>query len=92
MESIMQSHQACGDFPQQMEISQDDRRSSIAGILLVGVLFAFMFALASFLLGAGFWMMLAAYAVGGSVATVLTALIHASSLRKTEQPHLSGSN
>lgn len=48
----------------------------LLGILLIGLTYSVISGVVAYLLGAGFWLVLAAYVFGGSTATVLAGFIY----------------
>ncbi|MDR6267710.1 hypothetical protein [Roseobacter sp. N2S] len=54
----------------------DFTQPPLLGILLIGLTYSVISGVVAYLLGAGFWLVLAAYVFGGSIAIVLAGFIY----------------
>ncbi|WP_323765472.1 hypothetical protein [Marinovum sp.] len=76
MHDIAQSNTFPGQRPGYAEThSQAPVIEGACGLLVVGICSAFLAAVVSFLMGAGLWMILTSYALGGGVGMALTAML-----------------
>lgn len=70
------------EFAPNDDICHEVPGSSILVVItLLGIFYSLLSAMIAFLLGAGFWIILASYAAGGSLAVVFAAAVHVVNLR-----------